>query len=84
VAINPNSKIPAVVDKTGGTDGKPLAVFESGAILVYLAEKSGKFLPKDPSKRAETLEWLFWQMGGFGPMLVRTLKPTLAVAHTAS
>jgi len=65
VAINPNSKIPALVDRSGPA---PIRVFESGAILVYLAEKFGAFLPTDPAKRAETLSWLFWQMGA-GPFL---------------
>jgi GST-like protein len=60
VAINPNSKIPALVDRSGR---EPIRVFESGAILVYLAEKFGVFLPTEPAKRAETLSWLFWQMG---------------------
>ncbi|MCO5112540.1 MAG: glutathione binding-like protein [Bdellovibrionaceae bacterium] len=67
IAINPNSKIPALVDPEGD-NGKPLNIFESGAILVYLAEKSGKFLPKDPAERSKTLQWLFFQMGGAGPM----------------
>ena len=60
VAANPNSKIPALVDHSGD---KPVRVFESGAILVYLAEKFGAFLPTEPAARAETLSWLFWQMG---------------------
>ena len=60
VAINPNSKIPALLDRSGA---KPIRVFESGAILLYLAEKFGAFLPTDPSVRAECLSWLFWQMG---------------------
>lgn len=60
VAVNPNSKIPALMDRSGP---KPIRVFESGAILVYLAEKFGAFLPTDPATRAETLSWLFWQMG---------------------
>src|ERR1700737_1875008 len=60
VAVNPNSKIPALVDRSGPT---PIRVFESGAILTYLAEKFGAFLPTDPSGRAECLSWLFWQMG---------------------
>jgi GST-like protein len=67
VAINPNSKIPAIVDPDG-PDGKPISVFESGAILIYLAEKTGKFLPKDPRGRTETIQWLMFQMGGVGPM----------------
>ena len=67
IKINPNSKIPAIVDPKGD-NGQPLSIMESGAILVYLAEKSGHFLPKDPVKRMETLQWLFWQMGGLGPM----------------
>ena len=60
VDVNPNSKIPALMDRSGPT---PIRVFESGAILVHLAEKFGEFLPTDPAKRAETLSWLFWQMG---------------------
>jgi GST-like protein len=68
VAINPNSKIPAIVD-SAGPDGQPINVFESGAILIYLAEKFGKFLPKDARGRSVTLQWLMFQMGGFGPML---------------
>lgn len=60
VEINPNSKIPALLDKN---NGEKVRVFESGSILVYLAEKFGKFLPKDPIKKAETMNWLFWQMG---------------------
>ena len=66
--VSPNNKIPAILDSEG-PDGKPMAVFESGAILLYLAEKTGKFLPEEPRKRWDTLQWLFWQMGGFGPML---------------
>ncbi len=65
--INPNNKIPAIVD-LDGPDGQPINVFESGAILVYLAEKSKQFLPEDPRLRTETLQWLFFQMGGIGPM----------------
>ena len=74
VAVNPNSKIPALVDRSGP---KPQRVFESGAILLYLAEKFGAFLPRDPAARTETLSWLFWQMGsapflggGFGHFYV--------------
>lgn len=68
LAISPNNKIPAIVD-TDGPDGDPVSLFESGAILMYLAEKTGRFLPTDPRDRLEVLQWLFWQMGGFGPML---------------
>jgi GSH-dependent disulfide-bond oxidoreductase len=67
IAINPNSKIPAIID-TEGPGGKPINIFESGAILIYLAEKSGKLLSRDPVARIETLEWLMFQMGGVGPM----------------
>jgi len=66
--ISPNNKIPAIVDP-GGPDGAPLALFESGAILIYLAEKTGRFLPMDPRGRHVALQWLMWQMGNFGPML---------------
>jgi GST-like protein len=66
--ISPNNKIPAIVDHDG-PGGKEISVFESGAILLYLADKTGQFLPKEPRARIEALQWLFWQMGGFGPML---------------
>jgi GST-like protein len=66
-AVNPNSKIPALLDPKG-PDGKPLAIFESGAILWYLAEKTGKLIPADPRRRSECLQWLFFQMSGVGPM----------------
>jgi GST-like protein len=65
--ISPNNRIPAIVD-TEGPDGKPISVFESGAILIYLAEKTGKFMPSDTRRKVPVLEWLMWQMGGFGPM----------------
>ncbi len=67
VAINPNSKIPAITDKKG-PKGKPVCVFESGAIMLYLAEKYGRFISADPEERLETIQWLFWQMAGVGPM----------------
>jgi GST-like protein len=67
LSLNPNNKIPAILDPNG-PDGKPLGLFESGAILVYLASKSGKFMPADTAGRYETLQWLMFQMGGIGPM----------------
>ncbi len=66
--ISPNNRIPAIVDHDPVAGSAPIPVFESGAILLYLAEKTGKFLPDDPAGRAEVLQWLFWQMGGLGPM----------------
>ena len=80
--ISPNQRIPAIVDHgpTGGPwaaylskDEKPISLFESGAILLYLAEKTGRFYPADNAGRAEVLQWLFWQMGGLGPMLGQNL-----------
>ena len=65
--LSPNGRIPAILDPDG-PGGKPLSVFESGAILLYLGEKTGKFLPADQRQRVAVLEWLMWQMGGFGPM----------------
>lgn len=65
--ISPNNKIPAIID-TQGPDGQPISVFESGAILMYLAEKTGRFLPAKGADRVSVLEWLMFQMGGFGPM----------------
>jgi GSH-dependent disulfide-bond oxidoreductase len=66
--ISPNNKIPAIVDHAPADGGKPISVFESGAILLYLAGKTGQFIPKDLRGQVETLEWLMWQMGGLGPM----------------
>ncbi|OJX16706.1 MAG: thiol:disulfide oxidoreductase [Devosia sp. 67-54] len=67
VAISPNAKIPAIVDHAPADGGAPQTVFESGAILLYLAEKSGRLLPDDPRDRLEMLQWLFWQTSGLGP-----------------
>jgi len=67
LALNPNGKIPAIIDPDG-PGGKPLPLFESGAILVYLAEKTGKLMPLDAAGRYETIQWVFFQMGGVGPM----------------
>lgn len=67
LALNPNNKIPALIDPKG-PDGKQVELFESGAILIYLAEKSGKLLSSDPIDRLQTLQWVMWQMGGAGPM----------------
>jgi GST-like protein len=66
--IAPNKRIPAIVDTAPAGGGKPISVFESGAILHYLAEKTGRFLPTEPAARADVQQWLFWQMGGLGPM----------------
>jgi GST-like protein len=68
LAISPNNRMPAIVDHAPADGGAPISVFESGAILVYLAEKTGRFLPRDPRARLRALEWLFWQVGGLGPM----------------
>ena len=66
--ISPNNRMPAIVDHVSADGGAPIAVFESGAILLYLAEKTGRFLPADLRRRTSVLEWLFWQVGGLGPM----------------
>ena len=67
LSLNPNNKIPAIIDPNGPR-GRPLALFESGAILIYLAEKTGRFLPRDPADRYLAIQWLMFQMGGIGPM----------------
>lgn len=67
LSLNPNNKIPAIIDPDG-PGGAPLPLFESGAILIYLADKTGKLMPADPAKRYEVLQWLMWQMGAVGPM----------------
>ena len=68
LGISPNNRIPAILDDEPAGGGEPIAVFESGAILVYLAEKTGRFLPSDVRARAEVMQWVFWQMGNLGPM----------------
>jgi len=68
LAISPNNRIPAIVDRSPKDGGEPISVFESGAILLYLAEKTGKYLPNGLRGRVAVLEWLFWQMAGLGPM----------------
>lgn len=69
LAHSPNNRIPAIVDHAPADNGKPVSVFESGAILLYLADKIGKFIPREARARAHVLQWLMWQMGGLGPML---------------
>jgi GST-like protein len=68
LSVSPNNRIPALVDHAPAGGGKPIAVFESGAILLYLAEKTGQFVPRDTRGRFEVVQWLFWQMGNLGPM----------------
>ena len=70
--IGPNNRMPAIIDTAPAGGGAPISVFESGAILVYLAEKTGQFLPSDARGKAKVLQWLFWQMGGLGPMAGQT------------
>jgi len=69
LAFSPNNRMPAIIDHAPADGGEKISLFESGAILLYLAEKSGQFLSKDIRQRKVAMEWLFWQMGGFGPML---------------
>lgn len=66
LAISPNNRMPAIVDH--GVEGEPIAIFESGAILLYLAEKTGRFMPAEPRARLQVIQWVFWQVGGLGPM----------------
>ena len=68
LALNPNNKVPTIVDPDG-PEGRPFTVFETGAILLYLAERHRRFLPPNPGSRSEVIQWLMWQMGGLGPML---------------
>src|SRR3954467_11235359 len=68
LAISPNNRIPAIIDEDPKDGGAPISVFESGAILIYLADKTGRFIPSETRGRVELLQWLFWQMGGLGPM----------------
>ena len=68
LAISPNNRIPAIVDQAPADGGPPLPMFESGAILLYLADKVGRFVPRDPRARLDCIQWLFWQMGNLGPM----------------
>jgi len=68
LAVSPNNRIPAMVDHAPADGGKPVPIFESGAILLYLAEKTGRFLSSDLRRRVDTVQWLFWQMGNLGPM----------------
>ena len=69
LAISPNNRIPAIIDRTPRERGAPISVFESGAILLYLADKSERFIPNESRGRVEVLQWLFWQVAGLGPML---------------
>lgn len=80
LAISPNNKIPAIVDEDG-PDGKPITLFESGAILVYLAEKTGKLLPADEREKMRVLQWLFFQVGGIGPLFGQRNHFTLAASE---
>ena len=83
LAFSPNNRIPAIIDHDG-PDGQSISLFESGAILFYLAEKTGQLMPHDPRGRADVMQWLMWQMGGFGPMLGQAHHFTLhAREHSA-
>ena len=87
--ISPNNRIPAILDRAPANGGEPAGVFESGAILIYLADKTQKFLPADGAKRYESIQWLLWQMGGFGPMLgqahhFRRAAPSTPCARSAT
>ena len=68
LAFSPNNRMPAMIDRAPADGGAPVKIFESGAILIYLAEKTGKFMPSDLRKRFDVIQWLMWQMGGLGPM----------------
>ena len=81
LSLNPNNKIPAILDPNG-PDGQPLALFESGAILVYLASKTGQLMPQDTAGRYETLQWVMWQMGGVDPCLASSGFSTNLRART--
>jgi glutathione S-transferase len=80
LSLNPNGKIPAILDPDG-PGGKPLPLFESGAILQYLADKTGKLLPADPARRYQTIQWLHFQMGGIGPMFGQVASSTNSPAR---
>src|ERR1700687_4304378 len=69
LSISPNNRIPAIVDRTPLDGGEPFSVFETGAILIYLADKTGRFLPTETRARSKVMQWLMWQMAGLGPML---------------
>src|SRR5689334_17081605 len=69
LAISPNNRIPAIIDRAPAEGGEPIPMFETGAILIYLAERTGRFLPKDVRGRFKVIQWVMWQMGGLGPML---------------
>jgi GSH-dependent disulfide-bond oxidoreductase len=74
LAISPNNRIPAIIDRAPSDGGEPFSVFETGAILIYLAEKTGCFWPADLRGRSKVVQWVMWQMGGLGPMLGQPLR----------